>query len=423
MKKNSKTVANLKKQIDISELAIKNMKQKMVSNALSPEVMDEFQAEIDRREAEVESLRSLMADLESSEENMDDEARVLLAEYRSRLEAIELENKSGRGFIKVANFLQSKDAMKAFEEVVRNSPDSKMFRKNWEAKLIANGITPDDVMLPPTIIGEINDIWEDTATNFLSLLDITELHAYKVLYDTSAMATNTSRAQGHIKGEQKNEQIVPLAPKEIRAQYIYKYITLDRETVDYEDTTGALIRFINRELAYRIYHEIMRAVLVGDGRGAGVEGKIDKFEPVTGAGATYTNTTTAAGAKLTIEEAAAAVDSIEADGRIIAFMSKATARALRTYTAAAGGTTTYRPMDELADQLGVDEIRTTRILDEPGMPLFIAFVGKAYKVVGDLTMRSYENFILSYNKNEYLKEVYAGGALGVPMSAAVVNPA
>ena len=76
-------------------------------------------------------------------------------------------------------------------------------------------------------------------------------------------------------------------------------------------------------------------------------------------------------------------------------------------------------------ELGVSEIRTTKLLNEAATdtvrkPRAIAFVGKAYKVVGDLTMQGFENFILSYNKKEFLTEIYAGGGLAVPGSGAVV---
>ena len=55
------------------------------------------------------------------------------------------------------------------------------------------------------------------------------------------------------------------------------------------------------------------------------------------------------------------------------------------------------------------------------LPIIVAFVGKAYKVVGDVTMKGFENFVLAYNKNEYLTETYIGGGLGVYGSGAVLK--
>lgn len=422
MKKNEKKIATYAAQRDAKSKVLENLKGKLIGNFISDDARAEAEAVIAEKEAEITAIRDLIAELEADPEiDHTEQFMNRLKELTERIVNIENSVKGDRGFLEVANFIQSKEGEKAFMDVVKNSPDGKSFKKNWKDKLVQNGITPADVMLPPAIIQEINDQWETVANNFLSYLDVTGLVAYKALYDSSDPSTDTSRAQGHTKGNEKNEQIVPLVPREIRAQFIYKYITIDRETVEYEDQTGALMRFIARELAARVLHEIMRAVLVGDGRTAGTEGKIDKFIPVATDTAVYTTQFTSAGATPTLAEAAEAVDSIVADGAIIVAMSKATLRSLRSFVSAAGGTPQYKTMEQLADELGVAAIFVTRILEEADMPSLIAFVGKNYKVVGDLTMRGFENFILSYNKNEYLTEVYAGGALVVPKSAAVIN--
>lgn len=420
MKKRTKTVEAFKAQNKAKEITLNSLKAKLTANTLSEEARADAEALIAEKEAEIQAIKDMIDELEADEEDKSEELIARLAEMTAKIEEIENGLKAPKGLIKVQNFIQSKEGEKAFMQVVQNSANGKEFKANWKAKLAENGITPADVMLPPAILQEVNDTWEKSAENFLSLLDVTGLVAYKVLTDTNA--DDTSRAQGHIKGKEKNEQVVDLTPKEIRAQFVYKYITIDRETVEYEDTTGALMRFISRELAERVIHEIMRAVLVGDGRTGGAEGKISKIEAVTAASALYQTTTTSAAAVPTIEEVATAVDSIDAEGDIVLFMSKQTFRSLSGYTAAAGGTVQYRTREEIADQLGVSQIITTRILRSPaaGGASVIAFVGKAYKIVGDLTMRGFENFILSYNKNEYLTEVYVGGALAVPASGAVI---
>jgi len=236
--------------------------------------------------------------------------------------------------------------------------------------------------------------------------------------------TGGEGAKGHTKGEEKAEQTITLADKELRAQMVYKYITIDRETVEFEDNTGALIRFIARELTQRIMTTIMKAVLVGG------ETTITKIESIGGASSAFQTTTTLTGAaetNFTIDNVAAMVDGITADGEIVMFMHKKSARALRKYVAATGGTTSYKSLDELAAELGVSKIITTRIIDSydtigtTAKPIIVSFVGKAYKVVGDVTMKGFENFVLAYNKNEYLTETYIGGGLGVYGSGAVLK--
>lgn len=423
MKKNEKKVESYKAQRKAKEKVLNSLKAKVASNTLSEEALADAEALIAEKEAEVQAIKDLIEELNASEDDKSAELLAKITEMTAKIEEIENSLKAPKGFVMAQNFIQSNKGMQAFAEVVKNSATGTDFRKNWEAELVKNGITPNDVMLPPAILAEINDAWETTADNFLSYLDVTGLLAIKVLSDTADINANPSRAHGHKKGTEKIEQILNFTPKEIRAQIVYKYITIDRETVAFEDTAGALMRYISRELTQRILNEIMRAVLIGDGRSTGAADKISKIEAIAAAGSTYTTTITAAGAIPTIEEIASAVDAIEADGDIILCMSKQTARALTAYVAAAGGTTQYRSLEELAMELGVAKIITTRILKttSAGDPAVVAFVGKAYKIVGDLTMQGFENFILSYNKHEYLTEVYVGGGLGVPLSAAIVN--
>lgn len=420
MKKNEKTIAAYNSQRVAKEKVLKNLIQ--TKNTLSDEALAEAEALIAEKESEIATIKEMVAELEASEEDKSEELLAKIAELTAKVTEVENSLKEPKGLVEMQNFVNSKAGEKAFMKVVQNSATGADFRANWKAELSKNGITPEDIMLPPAVLTEINDTWESTADNFLSLLDITGLLAMKTLTEQADTNAETSRAKGHKKGNEKDEQVLDFAPKEIRAQLIYKYITIDRETIEFEDTTGALMRYVSRELASRILHEIMRAVLVGDGRLVGDKNKISKFEAIVDADAMYKTDVVSLADAPTIEEVATAVDAIEADGDIVLAMSKQTARALRSYVAAAGGTTRYQSLEELAAELGVAKIITTRLLKDAtnGAPSVIAFVGKAYKVVGELTMRGFENFILSYNKKEYLTEVYAGGALAVPYSASVV---
>jgi hypothetical protein len=323
----------------------------------------------------------------------------------------------------VKNFADSKEGINAFLRTVQNSASGSEFKENWGKVLTTNGLTDADYFLPAIISDEIKDTWETVSENFLSLLDVTGLLTLKVNFETK-----NDRAQGHKKGKVKAEQELTFVPKEIRAQIIYKYITIDRETIEYENSSGSLVRYIAKELILRIMDEIMGAVLIGDGRAASDDGKITKIESIGAATDFYsTKSTFSADAGFSIETVATAVDSIEADGDIILFMSKKTARFLRRHTYATGGSVRYFSMTELAEELGVSQIITTRKMAdydstvEASTPVVVAFVGKAYKVVGDLTMTGFENFVLAYNKNEYLTETYVGGALAEYKSGAVIS--
>jgi len=542
MKKNEKKLKNFAASLSAKEKVLARLRLR--SNTLSDEARAEAEAVIGEKEAEIESLRTQIEELDAAEENMDEQLRALVAELQGKVEEVEESLRAPRNFVQVQNFLKSEKAQRLFLDTVRHTSDVKEFAHNWRAALTQNGLfdfavdeeekpSPEAFTgtLPEAVLEEINDAWENAADGFLSLLDVTGLLALKTLTDVND--ADSSRAHAHQKGTKKDEQALIFKPKEIRAEIIYKFIRIDRETVEYENAGGALLRYITRELATRIVHEIMRCVLTGDGRYLSdnesaehpllpKEGHVTKLEPITEAAPLYVTETLSKvpviidsetgsnqahdeGIKKTeedtndhywkdgcftypenciraalthmptIDEVAAMVSTIEAEGDIHLFCSKALANHLRRFVYGGGGTPVYNALDDLAQMLGVAGIHTTRILpqvataegvcfhapfdcfnsrdkaktylqDKYGidcskpeedsqyndlngiinaheykMVQAIAFVPSAYKVVGDVTVRGFENFNLAYNKNEYLNEVYIGGALTVPFSGAYLT--
>jgi len=423
MKKNIKTVAAFLTQEKAKNAVLNNLRKKVVSNTLTDEAKAEAEALIAEKEAEIQAIKDLVTRLEAEEDDKSAELMAKLAELAAKVVEVENSLKTPKGFVQVQNFVESKEGMKAFLKTVQNSVTGSDFKENWKGVLVKNGLSNVDFFLPTAVLAEINDNWEKTADNFLSLLDVTGLVSLRVATETGAQ-----RAEGHAKGTAKTEQVLNFAPKEIRAQIVFKYITIDRETVEFEDNTGALVQYIARELSLRILHEIMRAVLIGDGRAPASVGKISRIEAITDASTIYRSLTTypVGAANFTLERVANAIDTIHADGDIVVFMSKRSARALRRYIAATGGTVRYISLEELAAELGVAKVITTKVLTDfdsttVGANVVVAFVGKAYKIVGDLTMKGFENFVLGFNQNEYLTEVYVGGGLAVPESGAVVR--
>jgi len=548
MKRNETKLKNFTASLSAKENVLKRLQLRR--NMLSEEARAEAEAVIEEKEAEIESLRAQIEELDAAEENMDEQLRSLVAELQGKVEEIEASLRAPRNTLQVQNFLKSEKAQRLFLDTVRRTQDVKEFAHNWHRALTQNGLfdfavdengkpSPEAFTgtLPEAVLEEINDAWENAADGFLQLLDVTGLLALKTLTDVND--ADSSRAHAHQKGSKKDEQALIFKPKEIRAEIIYKFIRIDRETVEYENAGGALLRYITRELATRIVHEIMRCVLTGDGRYLSShikdegekhlllpkEGHVTKLEPITEAAPLYVTETlskipviidreteisstdeedgeeqqdsetkqtwgsftrpedcirAALTHMPTIDEVAAMVSTIEAEGDIHLFCSKALANHLRRFVYGGGGTPVYNALDDLAQMLGVAGIHTTRILpqvataegvcfntsfdcfssrdtaktylknkygidcEKPNkeneesesnynslngiintreykIVQAIAFVPGAYKVVGDVTVRGFENFNLAYNKNEYLNEVYIGGALTVPFSGAYLT--
>ena len=423
MEKNTKKVKAFIAQRNAKTAVLNSLRKKVTENTLSDEAKADAEMLIAEKEAEIQAIKDLITELEASEDDKSAELLAKIAELTAKVEQVENSLTQPKGFLKVKNFADSKDGINAFLKTVQNSASGSEFKENWGKVLTTNGLTNTDYFLPAIISDEIKDTWETVSENFLSLLDVTGLLTLKVHFESK-----NDRAQGHKKGKVKAEQELTFVPKEIRAQIIYKYITIDRETIEYENSSGSLVRYIAKELTLRILDEIMGAVLIGDGRLISDDGKITKIESIGAASDFYsTKSTFSADANFDIETVATAIDSIEADGDIVLFMSKKTARSLRKHIYATGGSVRFSSMAELAEELGVSQIITTRKMVDfdstvtASTPVMVAFVGKAYKVVGDLTMTGFEDFVLAYNKNEYLTETYVGGALAEYKSGAVIS--
>lgn len=423
MKKNAKTIAALTREMEAKNAVLKSLQKK--ANSLDEEARQRVDALIAEKEAELESIKAKKEELESDETDRSEEMKALVAELSKKVEETSNMLKAMKeSRAKVNNFVDSKEGMQEFTRIMSNSTSAKDFKDRWNEVLAKNNITPSDLLLPHPVLESLNDAWDKNAGDFLNLLDITGLKAIKVAYDTNEGLT--SRAHGHKKGTAKEEQELTFAPKVIRAQMVYKYIQLDRVTVDFEDENGVLIQYVTRELVYRIMNEIKRAVLIGDGRNAGDNDKITEIEAIARETSdAYVTAFELTGGEtiLTLEEVATMVDSIEADGDIHLFVSKQQARALRAYHAAQGGDVQFRSLEEIADELGVAEIHTVKYLTptvaNQKQAVAVAFVGKAYKVVGDITMAGFQDFNLTENKYRYLTECYIGGGLALPKSGAV----
>ena len=421
MKKNVKTLSAYKRELELKNALLPTMKGKFTANSLSEEAKAEAEALINEKQAEIESIKSAIEELEAAEENKDEELKSKIAELQRKQEELENSLKSKK-FLEVTNsvklqeFMKSPSTAKALMNTIMKSESAKDFRSNWGKVLTENGITPADTFLPQAIVEKITDVFERGADNFMRFLDVTNLKVYKSAIDTNE--SDSARAHGHKAGEEKKEEEVQLITKELRPQYIYKYLTVDREMIDENDENGVLGQYIANELAYRIMHEIMRAILVGDGRTDGANvGKITKFEAITNAADTYKTNVTSTKAELFINLATAAA-GLRAEGDKVLCINPATLIALRTFVFAEGGTKQLKAIDALAAELGVEHIVATNVVPADKV---LVFVGRAYKVVGNFNPETFENFVLAYNKKEFLAEVYAGGALTEYKSAAVVT--
>lgn len=358
-----------------------------------------------------EEITNLKNDIESLSGEITEEEKNL--EFLAKEAKISKSQKSSGG--NKMEYLKTKEALADFAKLLRKTGGRDALKEAWSQHLKVKGITNPDVLLPQAVVTSISDAFQKSGSIFATF-KYTGLTMLKIAINTNTDPV-TSRARGHKKGVTKGEQVITLATKEIRAQYIYKYITLDRETLRENQDTGAIIKYVLEELPQRIIMEIERAALIGDGRNVADDDKISSYEAIA---------RTSSDDFVSVQNATTNLleDLVKMDATIIAngprylVVSRQTLADLKL-TSNQGGLV-FPIGSDIASSLGYTAIFTPDFMTNSNAPKAIEYVGEAYKVVGDNTMESFENFVLAQNKNEYLMEIYSGGGLYVLKSAAVL---
>lgn len=89
------------------------------------------------------------------------------------------------------------------------------------------------------------------------------------------ITADEARAKGYIKGKQKKEEVFPVLKRTTSPTTIYKKQKLDRDDV-LDITDFDVVSYIKGEMRIMFDEEVARAALLGDGRLAGTDDKIDE---------------------------------------------------------------------------------------------------------------------------------------------------
>ena len=321
------------------------------------------------------------------------------------------------------DYLNTKGAVVDFANALQDNAGASAedFKKAWAAKVASKGITNVEQLLPGALVSAISDGIEKAGTIW-NVVNKTGLTVRRIDAETAG-----ARAQGHKRGTTKKEMSLTFTDRVIRAGFIYDYITLNKEDIRENQDTGALVKFVLETLPKRIITEIERAIVLGDGRTASGDDVIESFVSILKDAQTGTFATEYTPAKdeplyKSIIKAAA---QIEAEGPIYAVLSKS-AKADLKLSETKNGALVLPLGGDLAGTFELKEIFTPSWFNKANAADYqaVLFVGDAYETVGDNSIEAFTNFSLSQNKQEYLQEIYAGGALTkVKAGVAIKNPA
>ena len=103
----------------------------------------------------------------------------------------------------------------------------------------------------------------------------------RIKSQTANLTVEEARAKGYVKGNFKKEEFFRVAKRETGPQTIYKKQQLDRDDI-LDITDFDVVIWIKSEMRLMLNEEIARAILIGDGRSAGDEDRInpEKIRPI-----------------------------------------------------------------------------------------------------------------------------------------------
>lgn len=241
-----------------------------------------------------------------------------------------------------------------------------------------------------------------------------------------------ARARGYIKGNLKKEEVFSLLKRTTSPTTIYKKQKLDRD--DVVDITFDIIPWLKSEMRLMLNEEIARAILIGDGRLASSEDKIQELNirPVYNDDELFTiqygvkvakGATEADKAKEFIRSLVRSRKQYRGSGMPTLFTTEDMLTECLLLEDK-NGRIIYDSVDKLATAMRVKEIVTVPVMDKQksknNKPLIGIVVNLAdYYVGADRggQVSMFDDFDIDFNQQKYLIETRCSGALTVPFSA------
>ena len=242
-----------------------------------------------------------------------------------------------------------------------------------------------------------------------------------------------ARAKGYMKGNLKKEEVFSLLKRTTTPTTIYKKQKLDRDDV-IDITDFDVVAWIKSEMRLMLDEEIARAILIGDGRLASSDDKINEqnIRPIVSDDDLYT-----------IKTKVGVANNATSDDKARAFI-KAVIKSRKNYKGSGEptlyttedlvtdcllledttGRIIYDSLEKLKNALRVKEIVTVPVMEDAkgknDLPLMGIIVNLAdYNVGADKggAINMFDDFDIDYNQQKYLIETRCSGALTKPYSA------
>lgn len=251
------------------------------------------------------------------------------------------------------------------------------------------------------------------------------------------ITADEARAKGYVKGKKKIDEVFSLLKRSTDPTTVYKKQGIDRDDV-IDITDFDVIAWIKSEMRGKLDEELARAFLIGDGRLASSDDKIDqsKIRPIWTDDELYTiavqitAANTEARAKEFIKACIRARKNYKGSGNPSLYTTEDMLTDCLLLTDSTGRDL-YESVEKLATKLRVKEIITVpvmenkkRTVDGKDRELLGIIANLAdYNVGADKggAVNMFDDFDIDYNKQKYLIETRCSGALVKPYSAIVIE--
>ncbi len=249
-----------------------------------------------------------------------------------------------------------------------------------------------------------------------------------------------ARAKGYIKGKLKKEEVFSLLKRTTTPTTIYKKQKMDRDDI-VDITDFDVVAWIKTEMREMLDEEIARAILVGDGRLASSDDKVNEsnIRPIWTDEDLFTikrtmtvaaNATDDEKAKMIIKEAVKARKDYKGSGNPIFYTTEDTLT-ICLLLEDTQGHRLYNNANDLAAAMRVSSIVTVPVMENLTRTVTSGASSAVHTLAGlivnlnDYTVGAdkggavamFDDFDIDYNQQKYLIETRCSGALTVPYSA------
>ena len=413
-----KKMVYLKEWINLSAI------KRRVANAFSEkgqEAADAIRALIDELEsAEVEvdetalaeKIQEVLANAEPNTKTEEAIANAIAKRMQAITDTVGAKNLSAA----VKNQISAAILRAASKEEVKNAVNAVLVKND------VTGLTFEDVVDYAVVEswGDLNPIFKQLHKTFFT----------KFFYNGQDVKTATLLAKQWDKSgdTEKKIQEIAVTGKQILTKYIYKRQRAAQEDLDEIEKAGGLtnfLRFINEELDRMIVNTIVMAILIGDNVNE-LADRVTTFETIGSKNVSdlFTNVLNPEGDTVTLKDFRRACDAVKNPNgkRKVAILSTSMLSQISEFKYSGTGTIMYRSTDEVAKQLGVDEVILCDLLDPEEGIYGIVMLPDGYwyneKNAISVAYPKYEENVMNYQKERNI-----GGAIHDLFSTAVLKKA